>query len=537
MTQAAATIPRLDNREAMPPSLRGAIIAMGNFDGFHRGHQAVVGRAIQWARDEGRPAIVATFDPHPMRLFQPDAEPFRLTTLDQRQRLFAAAGADAMLVFHFDHELASRSAADFIDMLVTHLGAAGVVTGEDFTFGRGRGGSVATLAQLGPAAGLRNEAVAPVTGERGEIVSSSLIREALKAGDCATATRLLSRPFAVEGVVQHGDKFGRNPVGTGPFKFVSWRENSEIVVEKNPDYFEKGLPKLDKATFVLMKEPSAAIAAMLSGQVDGMSQIPVQFVSQIQAQKNLQLYGEIEGNYVYVAMNCKRAPFDDMDLRKAVAFALNREVVIKQAFFGHAIQAYTPISPPMTDFYDPNIAKSGRGQFFDLAKAKEFRAKSKVKGTIEPVFLASEQGVYGTRLMQSVLPMLAAIDIKPKVEVVERAAWIQRRNAGDFDLFDFNWWADLDPDETITPEFRTGASWNYPGWSNKRFDELVTMAQDTLDVEKRKAYYTEACDLLMNEAPIAIVSHMPVFKVFSQKVKGFKYIPVDSLNLHTVSLG
>jgi len=209
MTQAAATIPRLDNREAMPPSLRGAIIAMGNFDGFHRGHQAVVGRAIQWARDEGRPAIVATFDPHPMRLFQPDAEPFRLTTLDQRQRLFAAAGADAMLVFHFDHELASHSAAEFIDMLVTHMGAAGVVTGEDFTFGRGRSGSVATLAELGPAAGLRNEAVAPVTSDKGEIVSSSLIREALKSGDCATATRLLSRPFAVQGVVQHGDKFGR----------------------------------------------------------------------------------------------------------------------------------------------------------------------------------------------------------------------------------------------------------------------------------------------------------------------------------------
>lgn len=209
MMQAAATIPRLDNREAMPPSLRGAIIAMGNFDGFHRGHQAVVGRAIRWARDEGRPAIVATFDPHPMRLFQPDTEPFRLTTLDQRQRLFAAAGADAMLVFHFDHELASHSAAEFIDMLVTHMGAAGVVTGEDFTFGRGRSGSVATLAELGPAAGLRNEAVAAVTSDRGEIVSSSLIREALKSGDCATATRLLSRPFAVQGVVQHGDKFGR----------------------------------------------------------------------------------------------------------------------------------------------------------------------------------------------------------------------------------------------------------------------------------------------------------------------------------------
>lgn len=338
-------------------------------------------------------------------------------------------------------------------------------------------------------------------------------------------------------VEKYGDKFGRNPVGTGPFKFVSWRENDAIVLEKNPDYFEKGIPKLDRATFVLMKEASSGVAAMLSGQVDGMSDSPVQFVQQLKAAPQLQVYGEVEGNYIYVAMNCARPPFDDVNLRRAVAFALNREVIIKQAFFGQGITAYTPISPPMTDFYDPNIAKSGRGQFLDMAKAKEFRAKAKNQGTVEAVFLASEQGTYGTRMAQTVLPMLEAINIKAKLEVVERAAWISRRNAGDWDLFDFNWWADLDPDETIHPEFHSGAPWNYPKWSNKRFDELVDAAQVTLDVEKRKAFYTEACDILMGEAPIAIVSHMPVFKIFSKKVKGFHYIPVDSLNLHTVSLG
>jgi len=204
-----AVIPRLDHRDAMPQHLREAIIAMGNFDGFHRGHQAVVGSAVEWARAEGRPVIVATFDPHPMRLFQPDTPSFRLTTLDQRQRLFAAAGADAMLVFHFDEELASKSPEEFIDMLVARLGASGVVTGEDFTFGKARSGSVATLRELGEEAGLRSRAVAPVTGDKGEVISSSLIRAALQSGDCATATRLLTRPFAVEGVVQHGDKFGR----------------------------------------------------------------------------------------------------------------------------------------------------------------------------------------------------------------------------------------------------------------------------------------------------------------------------------------
>lgn len=193
----------------MPDPLRGAIIALGNFDGFHLGHQAVAGEAIAWAKAEGRPAIVATFDPHPVRFFKPDAAPFRLTTLDQRQELFAAAGADAMLVFAFDAELASTTAEDFMaKLLVERLGAAGVVTGEDFTFGKGRGGSIELLKTRGAELGLSSRAVGPVMLD-GEVVSSSRIREALKTGDCETATRLLTRPFAIRGVVQHGDKVGR----------------------------------------------------------------------------------------------------------------------------------------------------------------------------------------------------------------------------------------------------------------------------------------------------------------------------------------
>ena len=200
---------RFDARQPLPDAYRGAIIALGNFDGFHLGHQAVVGAAVAWARAEGRPAIIATFDPHPVRHFQPGTPHFRLTTLDQREALFAAAGADAMLVFHFDAALAGTTAADFVGaLLVERLGAAGVVTGEDFTFGKARGGNVGVLAELGAELGLRTRAVGAVsTG--GEVVSSSRIRDALASGDPATATRLMTRPFAVRGVVQHGDKVGR----------------------------------------------------------------------------------------------------------------------------------------------------------------------------------------------------------------------------------------------------------------------------------------------------------------------------------------
>ncbi|MGX7893894.1 bifunctional riboflavin kinase/FAD synthetase [Tsuneonella sp. HG222] len=205
---------RLDHRAPVPDALRGGIVALGNFDGFHLGHQAVVAEAVDWARSQGRPAIVATFDPHPVRHFAPQVPPFRLTTLDQRQELFAAAGADAMLVFHFDGALAATTAQDFVARLLgAHVGAAGVVTGEDFTFGQGRGGNIALLREVGATCGIETRAVGPVmdapVGQGGRAVSSSRIRDALKAGDCEEAARLLTRPFALRGPVVHGDKRGR----------------------------------------------------------------------------------------------------------------------------------------------------------------------------------------------------------------------------------------------------------------------------------------------------------------------------------------
>lgn len=199
----------LDHRDPMPESLRGAVIALGNFDGFHLGHQAVAREAIDWARAEGRPSVIATFDPHPVRFFKPDIPPFRLTTLEQRQELYLAAGATAMLVFHFDGDLAGTSAEDFVRVVLSeHLGVAGVVTGEDFTFGKGRAGNRAMLAALGREVGIETRTVAPVL-DNGEAVSSSRIRDALRAGNSQEAARLLTRPFAIRGVVEHGDKRGR----------------------------------------------------------------------------------------------------------------------------------------------------------------------------------------------------------------------------------------------------------------------------------------------------------------------------------------
>ena len=201
---------RLSATEPMPQGLRGAVIALGNFDGVHRGHQQVIAQARKLAEERDAPLIVATFDPHPVRYFAPDVPPFRLTSLDQRQGLFAGLGAAAMLVFRFDKTLATTSAEDFVDLVLAgNLAAGGVVTGHDFTFGKGRRGDVTMLRERCEAQNIAVRIVAPVE-DSGDVVSSTRIRNALTAGDPQEAARLLTRPFAIRGEVGHGAKLGRS---------------------------------------------------------------------------------------------------------------------------------------------------------------------------------------------------------------------------------------------------------------------------------------------------------------------------------------
>ncbi|TPE61121.1 bifunctional riboflavin kinase/FAD synthetase [Sandaracinobacter neustonicus] len=200
---------RLMGSEAVPASLKGGALALGNFDGVHAGHQAVIGAAVAQAHAAGRPALVATFDPHPSRHFRPDTPPFALTSLEQKLRLFEALGVDGAIVIPFDAALASLSAEAFASRwLAAHLGVSHVVTGEDFSFGKGRSGNPQVLAELGRGLGFTAQALKPVSSD-GETVSSTRIREALAIADLAEARRLLTRPFAIAGEVVHGDKRGR----------------------------------------------------------------------------------------------------------------------------------------------------------------------------------------------------------------------------------------------------------------------------------------------------------------------------------------
>jgi riboflavin kinase/FMN adenylyltransferase len=195
--------------DAIPSGLRGAVVAIGNFDGLHRGHQALVSTAIEAAHGEGKPAAILTFDPHPRAFFAPEATHFRLTPERVKLKILAKLGLDAAFIRRFDAALAATSARGFVsDLIAGELGASALVVGGDFHFGRGREGSPAVLTELAGAAGIAVTTVGTVE-VAGSPVSSSRIRAALEVGDVATANDLLGYRWFVQGEVQHGEKRGR----------------------------------------------------------------------------------------------------------------------------------------------------------------------------------------------------------------------------------------------------------------------------------------------------------------------------------------
>jgi riboflavin kinase/FMN adenylyltransferase len=191
------------------PARASPAVAIGNFDGVHLGHQALVRAAVEDARAADGTAMVLTFDPHPARVVAPERAPRTLLTIEQRAELLAELGIDVVAVLGFDQAVAALSPEEFASLvLVRGLGAKVVVVGERFRFGRGRAGDVALLARLGTESGFRVHAL-PVVLWDGQPVSSSRIREALALGDVVLATQLLGRPFFVDGHVVKGDGRGR----------------------------------------------------------------------------------------------------------------------------------------------------------------------------------------------------------------------------------------------------------------------------------------------------------------------------------------
>ncbi|MDJ0613437.1 MAG: bifunctional riboflavin kinase/FAD synthetase [Rhizobiaceae bacterium] len=201
---------RIQSLTDFPDALKGGVVAIGNFDGVHRGHQSVLSQAVNLAKANGVPATVLTFEPHPRTFFKPDAPVFRLTDAKTKAELLGSMGFDCVVEHPFDGNLSSTPAAEFVsELLVRQFGVSHVVTGYDFHFGKGREGSPKFLMQAGEEHGFSATIVTAFSDEGGDVVSSSRIRECLATGELAEANALLGYSCRVSGKVVKGAQLGR----------------------------------------------------------------------------------------------------------------------------------------------------------------------------------------------------------------------------------------------------------------------------------------------------------------------------------------
>ena len=345
---------------------------------------------------------------------------------------------------------------------------------------------------------------------------------------------------SVKAAKEKGKAFGRNPVGTGPFKFVEWKEGDYILLEKNPNYWESDggnkLPYLDKVMIKFIIEPSTLVAAVKTGEVDGINSVSPQFVSDLRRDPKLNVLTAVGGNWRCMHFNLAKEPFSDKALRKAVTFALDRKEIVDRVEFGEAIVAHGPISPPMGSFYDPAFETGKNGQYFDLEQAKTLMKQSKHASGVDVTLLSNNSGT-APRQCEVMQAQLAKIGVRVKIELADsptfRRRWLQERQ---WDLVQLQWDADLDPDETLYPELHSSEAWNAGKWVNKDFDRAVESARAEADIKKRKKFYDDAVKAIVEDAPVAIVLHANEQKIFAKHVKDFQMVPAGLHDMHRVWL-
>ncbi|MBI3440566.1 MAG: bifunctional riboflavin kinase/FAD synthetase [Proteobacteria bacterium] len=199
-----------NNSSRIPAAAEGSVLAIGNFDGVHLGHRALIEKARDLARQNGRPLGVMTFEPHPRQFFQPEAEPFRLTPLSMKQRLLHDLGVNHLFVCEFNQAFSQLDETDFIEqILLRKFKASHVVVGADFAFGHQRAGTVETLAVAAAVGKFKLSVVPAVISRDGQVYSSTAIRNLLCQGKFAEAEKCLGWPWQIEAPIVHGDKRGR----------------------------------------------------------------------------------------------------------------------------------------------------------------------------------------------------------------------------------------------------------------------------------------------------------------------------------------
>ena len=327
--------------------------------------------------------------------------------------------------------------------------------------------------------------------------------------------------------VESGD-IKTDPVGSGPFKVASYSSGDKIELVRNDQYWGDK-PALDGVTFTFVKDPTVALQNLQSGEVDWTDNLPPQQVSSLKDSSDINVETSPSTDYWYMALNEARKPFDNVDVRRAVAFALDREAITKAAKFGNATVNQTAIPEGSQWYYDYSPYTHDPGQ------AKQLLDKAGVKNLTMDLMVTSEypETVSAAQVIAS---ELGDVGIKVKIRTLDFGQWLDEEGKGNFDSFMLGWLGNLDPDEFYYAQHHTGANFNFQKYSNSKVDQLLDQARTETDQAARKDEYDQAAKMIVDDASYIYLYNPDVVQGWSPKVSGYQVHSDRAIRFRDASL-
>jgi len=305
------------------------------------------------------------------------------------------------------------------------------------------------------------------------------------------------------------------PVGTGPFMITDFQPGTRVLLERNPYYWEDGLPYLDAVDIRIIGDETVRRSALVTGDIDWAFAIPPQSVEELDARDDVIVDSAAAGAYYYIGVNTTEGPLSDVRVRRAISFAINRENVALAAEFGNAAVTQDPIpSSSSWDFsyapyrYDPDqaralLAEAGYADGFEM----EIMPTTFIEATI--------------RAAQVIQADLAAVGIRASIRTLEWAEWLQEQGDGNYDTYVCSWNGLIDPDDFFYAQHRTGEVFNFTGYSNPTVDELLDAARMLPDPEERRPLYEQVNRAIVDDAPYIYMYNPLQIHAYRPDVKGF----------------
>lgn len=321
------------------------------------------------------------------------------------------------------------------------------------------------------------------------------------------------------------DAHNDHPIGTGPFKFVSYSPGSNLVLEKNEDYWVEGLPYLEKATFVFQTDDEAAFLALQAGEID-LLEVAAHRIPELE--NDYQLDFQDNNSTVLIGFNQDKEPFNDEKVRQAISHAINKDDVLEATFSGYATKIGSNMSPAMGAFY-----KEGLEDYYerDVDKAKELLAEAGYPDGFKTTISISSHTQRYADIAQVAVENLKEIGIDVEIEVIEWGVWLERIYQGrDFEMTAIDFTGKLSPYDILN-RYISDADNNFMNFKNEEYDEVLKEVISEEDLDKQIELYHRAQEILTEDATAVFLGDYQFIWVMDKNVEGFKKYPIFFLDL------